>query len=64
MIDCVATTTSITSTASERLILTPMTDGWALMTEDGAVVFRRSGPGARRACLEFARDHGVLSVLT
>jgi hypothetical protein len=53
-----------TSTALQRLILTATTDGWALLTENGAVVFRRTGAGARHACLAFARDHGVLSIVT
>jgi hypothetical protein len=53
-----------TSTALRRLILTATTDGWALISDNGAVVFRRAGAGARQACLAFARDHGVLSIVT
>jgi hypothetical protein len=53
-----------TTNVLQRLTLRAVTDGWALTTEDGAVVFRRAGVGARRACLAFARDHGVLSIAT
>ncbi len=53
-----------TSTALQRLILRATSDGWALLAENGAVVFRRAGGGARPACLAFARDHGVLSIVT
>lgn len=52
------------ATSLQRLILRATTDGWALFTDSGAVVFRRAGVGARRACLAFARDHGVLSIAT
>jgi hypothetical protein len=52
------------STTLQRLVLRATTDGWALLTDGGAVVFRRAGSGARHACLAFASEHGVLSLVT
>jgi hypothetical protein len=39
-------------------------DGWSLLGTNGEVVFRGLGAGARRECLEYARDLGVLAVLS
>ncbi len=50
------------STAHLHMIIRPSADGWSLMTEDGAVVFRGLGLGSRRECLRRARELGALSV--
>jgi len=53
-------------TAGERdltacfLSLRATVDGWSLLAPDGEMVFRCSGDGARRRCLELARDFSVL----
>lgn len=47
----------------DRVLLRPSGDGWSLMTPDGRVLLRGSGPGSRRRCLEYARAVGVLAVL-
>lgn len=46
------------------LRLSPTEDGWSLINPQGKVVFRGLGVEGRRACLEFARDHGVPMVLS
>jgi hypothetical protein len=48
----------------ERLWLRATGDGWSLVDSNGDVVFRGVGRASRRQCLEFAREHGVLTVLT
>jgi hypothetical protein len=47
-----------------RLRLLPSGDGWSLVGPDGELVFQALGTGGRRQCLEFARAHGVLAVLS
>ena len=49
---------------AQRLRLRPTEDGWSLIGTRGEVVFRALGTQARRACLEFARDHGVAAVFS
>lgn len=44
------------------LTLGATSDGWSLIGRDDEVVFHASGRGARQACLEFAREHGVLAL--
>jgi hypothetical protein len=39
-------------------------DGWSLLAPNGEVVFRGFGLASRRTCLEFARDSGVLAVVS
>ena len=51
-------------TATDTLTLRPTGDGWALLGSGGDVVFRALGLGGRRQCLEFARAHGVVAVLS
>jgi hypothetical protein len=51
-------------TGHDCLILRPTEDGWSLISPSGELVFRGLGTAGRRHCLEFARDHGVLSVLS
>ena len=46
----------------QRLRLLPCGDGWSLLTTDGRVVHRALGYRARRECLAFARDAGVLAI--
>jgi hypothetical protein len=48
----------------QPLWLRPTEDGWSLMGANGDVIFRGLGRGARRECLELARDLGVLAVLS
>jgi hypothetical protein len=56
--------------ASERravpmtCLLRPTEDGWSLLAPNGQVVFRGLGTASRRQCLEFARSHGVLAVVS
>jgi hypothetical protein len=46
------------------LRLTTNDDGWALLGVDGQLVFSAPGIPGRWRCLQFARAHGVLVVLT
>jgi hypothetical protein len=48
----------------ERFILRATGDGWSLLGPGGEVVFHGLGRRGRHECLEFARDHGVLSVFS
>lgn len=48
--------------AADRLYLRPTGDGWSLLNADGQVLLRGLGVGARRQCLEVARELGVLVV--
>lgn len=50
--------------ANQRCSLRATDDGWSLLAPSGAVVFRGCGLASRRACLEFARDSGVLAVVS
>jgi hypothetical protein len=50
--------------APQRLILRCTEDGWVLLSHDGEIVFHGMGLPGRQQCLEFARDHGVISVLS
>ena len=52
------------SSAAGTLVLRPTEDGWALVGATGGVVFRALGVRGRRRCLEFARTHGVVAVLS
>lgn len=47
-----------------RLILLPTGDGWSLVGPNGELAFHGLGTAGRRECLEFAREHGVLWVLS
>jgi hypothetical protein len=47
-----------------RLRLLPTGDGWSLIGPDGELVFHGLGLSGRRQCLEFAREHGALAVLS
>jgi hypothetical protein len=49
---------------AHTLTLKPSADGWSLLGPDGEVLFRGLGTGARRQCLEHARDLGVLAVVS
>jgi hypothetical protein len=51
-------------TTHRRLILRSTDDGWALLGQDGEIVFHGIGLPGRQQCLEFARDHGVISVFS
>jgi hypothetical protein len=46
------------------LRLAPADDGWALLAQDGELVFRAPGARGRRRCLAFARAHGVLALFS
>lgn len=48
----------------ERFILRATGDGWSLLGPGGDVVFHGLGRRGRHECLQFARDHGVLSVFS
>jgi hypothetical protein len=52
------------SPTPHRLILRSTEDGWVLLSHQGEVVFHGVGLPGRQRCLEFARDHGVISVLS
>jgi hypothetical protein len=45
-------------------MLRPTEDGWSLVAPTGELLFRGLGLRARRECLEYARDHGVLAVMS
>jgi hypothetical protein len=47
-----------------RLRLLASGDGWSLLSPDGKLVFHALGVRGRRRCLEFARAHGVLAVIS
>jgi hypothetical protein len=46
------------------LILRATDAGWALVTQDGEVVFEAEGLEGRQECLAFARDRGVLALIS
>ena len=48
----------------DRLWLRATSDGWSLLDPSGKVLFYGLGQSARRECLEFARNRGVLAVLS
>lgn len=48
---------------SSMLLLRSTDSGWALSDARGEIVFSAEGRGGRQACLEFARDHGVLALI-
>jgi hypothetical protein len=48
----------------DRVWLRPTSDGWSLLDPSGKVLFYGLGQSARRECLEFARNRGVLAVLS
>lgn len=45
-------------------LLAPTEDGWSLVGPTGELLFRGSGMRGRRECLEFARDHGIVAVMS
>ncbi len=45
-------------------ILTPTEDGWSLVGPTGELLFRALGVRGRRECLEFARDSGLVAVMS
>jgi hypothetical protein len=47
----------------QHLSLRATGDGWSLLGPEGELVFQAIGLAGRRACLEYAREHGVLAVL-
>jgi hypothetical protein len=47
---------------ADRLYLRETGDGWSLLNSRGEVLIHGLGLGARRKCLEFAREVGVLVV--
>ena len=46
------------------LRLRPTEDGWSLVGTAGDVVFHALGLRGRRQCLEYARAHGIVAVLS
>jgi hypothetical protein len=46
------------------LRLLPSGEGWSLVRPNGGLVFQALGTGGRRECLEFARAHGVVALLS
>jgi hypothetical protein len=55
---------SVQSASSGYLRLRATEDGWSLIGTGGAVVFHGLGAQGRRQCLEYARAHGILAVLS
>ena len=47
-----------------RVWLCATSDGWSLLDPSAKVLFAGLGQSSRRQCLEFARSHGVLAVLS
>jgi hypothetical protein len=56
--------TSDRPAARSSLFLRPTEDGWSLVGPGGELVHRGLGTRSRRECLEYARDHGVISVFS
>jgi hypothetical protein len=50
--------------AGRRFSLRASEDGWSLLAPNGEVVYRGFGLASRRQCLEFARELGVLAVIS
>jgi hypothetical protein len=48
----------------DRLVLRATGDGWSLIGPGGEVVYHALGRNGRHACLQFAREQGVLSVFS
>jgi hypothetical protein len=48
----------------DRVWLRATSDGWSLLDPSGKLLFSGLGQSSRRHCLEFARSHGVLAVLS
>jgi hypothetical protein len=48
--------------AASHLWLQASDDGWALVSDDGTVIFKGIGLAGRHECLERAHDLGVLAV--
>jgi hypothetical protein len=46
------------------LRLRPTEDGWSLIGTAGDIVFHAIGLRGRRQCLEYARAHGIVAVLS
>jgi hypothetical protein len=46
------------------LLLTADHYGWSLSSPDGEIVFQAAGLAGRAACLRYARDHGVLALIS
>jgi hypothetical protein len=55
---------TVQSASSGYLRLRACEDGWSLIGTTGKVVFHALGPRGRRSCLEYARAHGILAVLS
>jgi hypothetical protein len=54
--------TKLDGSGMQRLRLLPSGDGWALVGADGRIAFSALGLSGRRRCLEFAREHGVITL--
>ncbi len=53
------------SESRPRVLLLRADDGgWSLLAPHGERVFHASGPRGRQACLAYARDHGVLALIS
>ncbi len=50
--------------ALTHLTLMATSDGCALVDPSGQIVFYADGLGGRRECLRYAREHGVLALLS
>ena len=46
------------------LLLRADDGGWSLLGPDGERVFHAAGLRGRQACLAYARDHGVLALIS
>jgi hypothetical protein len=53
-----------TEPANTVLQLRSADEGWALIDQRGVLVFSAEGRTGRQACLAFARDHGVLALVS
>lgn len=53
-----------TEPANTVLQLRATDEGWALIDQRGVLVFSADGRIGRQACLAFARDHGVLALVS
>jgi hypothetical protein len=55
---------TVPASATPTLRLMPSGDGWSLVGPGGELVFSALGAQGRRRCLQYARAHGVLAVLS
>jgi hypothetical protein len=56
--------TQVPPPVTTTVALSPTASGWAVVSENDAVLYEATGPDARRRCLEKARELGALRIAT